>query len=110
MNMHSSNKLDRSSEVKRRVGNKENINQSTIVSKGNYHKKQKKRSSYKEGQSATGGKTGGKDKMEYLKSKMKEHFRFFDNHSPELKKVKKGNSHSPPKKDSASKSHHKHNK
>lgn len=33
---------------------------------------------------------------------MKEHFRFFDNHSPQLKKKKKAGSHSPPKKNNAS--------
>lgn len=39
--------------------------------------------------------------LEFLKFKMKEHFRFFDNHSPQLKKRKKAGSHSPPKKNSS---------
>ena len=36
--------------------------------------------------------------LEYLKNMMKEHFRFFDNHSPQLKKKKRAGSHSPPQK------------
>lgn len=34
---------------------------------------------------------------EYLKTKMKEHFKFLNNYSPELKKKRKGSSLSPPK-------------
>lgn len=41
--------------------------------------------------------------MEYLKKQMKEHFRFFDNHSPELKK-RRQSSHSPGKKTTGSNS------
>lgn len=44
-----------------------------------------------------------KNSMEYLKKQMKEHFRFFDNHSPELKKRRKS-SHSPGKKTAGSNS------
>lgn len=38
---------------------------------------------------------------------MKDHFKFFTNHSPKLKKKISGNSHSPPKKHTMS---HHHNK
>lgn len=48
--------------------------------------------------------------IQYLKSKMKEHFRFFDNHSPQLKKKRKAGSHSPPKKNSNSRSQLKQDK
>lgn len=62
-------------------------------------KKGKRKSVNKEGQSSSlaADKTRLMKGMEYLKSRMKEHFKFFDNHSPELKKKRKGNSLSPPK-------------
>ncbi len=37
------------------------------------------------------------EEIKFCRSKMKEHFKFFSNNSPELKKRKAG-SHSPPKK------------
>lgn len=45
-----------------------------------------------------GNKSGAKlqKDIDFLKSKMKEHFKFFANHSPELKKKRKIGSHSPP--------------
>lgn len=42
--------------------------------------------------------------LEYLKNVMKEHFKFFDNNSPQLKKKRKGGSHSPQKKTNHNKS------
>lgn len=51
-----------------------------------------------QGNTLIGVKNGVKlqKEIEFLKGKMKEHFKFFSNHSPELKKRKKGGSHSPP--------------
>jgi len=45
----------------------------------------------------SGGQNLNKE-LEFLKNKMKEHFKFFSQYSPELKKKRKGGSHSPPNK------------
>lgn len=64
---------------------------------------QAKRGKPKSMQKGATTKPMAKNSLEYLKRQMKEHFRFFDNHSPELKKRRK-NSHSPGKKTTGSNS------
>jgi hypothetical protein len=61
-------------------------------------KKKKRKSAQKDHGVAVTDKGKVSRELEYLKNMMKEHFRFFDNNSPELKKKTRTGSHSPPKK------------
>ena len=76
------------------MGNKENLQQSSKSAA----KKKKRKSAQKEHGVAVTDKSKITRELEYLKNMMKEHFKFFDNHSPQLKKKQRTGSHSPPKK------------